>query len=243
VRERGHDALPTFAVGRDLSKAAWGAVFRQMLGRDLIRPDPERHGALRMTEAARPVLKGEVPVTLRRDSVERADPPAPRAQVADEDAGLLAALKALRRRLAEAQGVPAYVVFADRTLVEMAERRPASLDALAQVSGVGEKKLETYGPAFLQVITGAPPPPAHPARRALAGREAGSVYDRLAEAQLRLIRGADGTGKPLSLSPAQLRRIAEMRPATLSDLDRAGDLGPAKVERFGAAFLAVLQAD
>ncbi|MFN3938244.1 MAG: RecQ family ATP-dependent DNA helicase, partial [Gemmobacter sp.] len=67
VRERGHDRLPTFAVGRDMPKATWAAVFRQMLGRDLVRPDPERHGALRMTEAARPVLRGEVPVHLRRD--------------------------------------------------------------------------------------------------------------------------------------------------------------------------------
>jgi ATP-dependent DNA helicase RecQ len=224
-----------------MSKSAWGAVFRQMLGRDLIRPDPDRHGALRMTEAARPVLKGEVPVTLRRDSLDRADAPAARAQVADEDAGLLAALKALRRRLAEAQGVPAYVVFADRTLVEMAERRPATLDDMAQVSGVGIKKLETYGPAFLEVITGAPPPAAHPARRALAGRAAGPLYDRLAEVQMRLMRGEDGTGKPMSLSPAQLRRIAETRPSTLSDLDRAGDLGPARVERFGAAFIEVLR--
>jgi ATP-dependent DNA helicase RecQ len=243
VREKGHDALPTFAVGREMTKSAWSAVFRQMLGRDLIRPDPDRHGALRMTEAARPVLKGEVAVTLRRDSVERAEGPAPRAQVADEDAGLLSALKALRRRLAEAQGVPAYVVFPDRTLAEMAERRPATLDEMAQVSGVGVKKLETYGAAFLEVVTGAPPPPAHPARRALAGRTAGSLYDRLAEAQMRLMRGADGTGKPMSLSPGQLRRIAEARPTTLSDLDRAGDLGPARVERFGAAFLALLKAD
>ncbi|MBS3979569.1 MAG: RecQ family ATP-dependent DNA helicase, partial [Rhodobacteraceae bacterium] len=69
VRERGHDQLPTFAVGKDLSKPAWGAVFRQMMGRDLVRPDPDRHGALRMTDAARPVLRGEATVTLRRDTV------------------------------------------------------------------------------------------------------------------------------------------------------------------------------
>jgi ATP-dependent DNA helicase RecQ len=69
VQERGHDQLPTFGVGRDLSKPAWGAVFRQMMGRDLVRPDTDRHGALRMTEAARPVLRGEATVTLRRDTV------------------------------------------------------------------------------------------------------------------------------------------------------------------------------
>ena len=83
VRERGHDQLPTFAVGKDLSKPAWGAVFRQMMGRDLVRPDPDRHGALRMTDAARPVLRGEATVTLRRDTVVSAGErePVVRAQV------------------------------------------------------------------------------------------------------------------------------------------------------------------
>ncbi len=74
IRERGHDQLPTFAVGRDLSKPAWGAVFRQMMGRDLVRPDPDRHGALRMTDAARPILRGEENITLRRDTIEREGP-------------------------------------------------------------------------------------------------------------------------------------------------------------------------
>ncbi|GHC57028.1 DNA helicase RecQ [Neogemmobacter tilapiae] len=238
VKERGHDGLPTFGVGRELSKPAWGAVFRQMMGRDLIRPDGERHGALRMTEAARPVLRGEQPVTLRRDSIARATPgPVVKTQVSDEDAPLLSALKAKRRALAEQQGVPAYVVFPDRTLIEMAERRPANLDQMAGITGVGAKKLESYGADFLGVITGEMAAKAHPARMKLAGREAGSLYDRLAELQLRLLRGADGIGKPMSLSPAQLRRIAEARPTSLSDLDRIADLGAAKIERFGAAIL------
>jgi ATP-dependent DNA helicase RecQ len=216
-----------------------------MMGRDLIRPDPERHGALRMTEAARPVLRGEAQVTLRRDSVERADVATPtvRAMVADEDAALLSALKAKRRALAEAQGVPAYVVFPDRTLIEMAERRPETLDAMAGITGVGAKKLESYGADFIAVIAGSAPVATHPARRKLAGRDAGGIYDRLAQTQLQLVRGQDGIGKPLSLSPAQLRRIAEVRPSTLSELDRVGDLGPVKLDRFGAAFLQVLAGD
>ena len=71
VLERGHNTLPTFAVGRDLSKPAWGAVFRQMMGRDLVRPDPERYGALRMTDAARPILRGEQSIELRLDTVRK----------------------------------------------------------------------------------------------------------------------------------------------------------------------------
>ncbi len=237
VREKGHDQLPTFGVGRELSKTGWGAVFRQMMGRDLLRPDPERFGGLRMTEAARPILRGEESVTLRKDTVQAATArPAVKALVSEEDAPLLSALKAKRRALAEAARVPAYVIFPDRTLAEMAERRPTTLDAMAQISGVGAKKLESYGSAFLAVITGASES-LHPARMRLAGQPAAALFDQLAEAQLRLMRGEDGIGKPLSLSQTSLRRIAEARPQTLTDLDRVGDLGEAKLERFGAAFL------
>ncbi|MFC3084618.1 DNA helicase RecQ [Tabrizicola soli] len=242
VRERGHDQLPTFAVGRDLSKPAWGAVFRQMMGRDLLRPDPDRHGALRMTEAARPVLRGEATVTLRRDTVAAAGEreAVVRAQVAEEDLGLLAQLKAKRRALAEAQNVPAYVVFPDKTLIEMAEKKPATLDQMAGITGVGARKLESYGAAFLEVITGAAEG-LHPARMRLAGRPEGAVFDRLAEVQLALVRGEDGTGKYLTCSPATLRAIAERRPSTLAELAGIGGIGEAKVERFGAAFLRVLR--
>ena len=162
--------------------------------------------------------------------------PPVKALVSDEDAPLLSALKAKRRALAEAARVPAYVIFPDRTLAEMAERRPTTLDAMAQISGVGAKKLESYGGAFLAVITGASES-LHPARMRLAGQPEAALFDQLAEAQLRLMRGEDGIGKPLSLSQTSLRRIAEARPQTLTDLDRVGDLGEAKLERFGAAFL------
>ena len=242
VRERGHDQLPTFAVGRDLSKPAWGAVFRQMMGQDLVRPDTERHGALRMTDAARPILRGEAAITLRRDTIASAVPVAAvKSQVSDEDAPLLSALKAKRRALAEAASVPAYVVFPDRTLIEMAERKPANLDQMAQITGVGAKKLESYGALFLAVITGAAAMPLHPQRMRLAGRDAGALFDLLEAEQLRLARGDDGIGKQLSCNSATLRKIAEARPSTLSDLDRAGALGPQKLERFGAAFLEILQ--
>ena len=242
VRERGHDQLPTFAVGRDLSKPAWGAIFRQMMGHDLVRPDPDRHGALRMTDAARPILRGEAQVTLRRDTVVAADEERAvvRAQVADEDLGLLALLKAKRRALAEAQNVPAYVVFPDKTLIEMAERKPVNLDQMAGITGVGAKKLESYGNAFLAVINGAAEG-MHPARMRLAGRPEGAVFDRLAEVQLQLSRGEDGTGKYLGCTHSTLRQIVERRPSTLGELQAIQGMGELKVERFGEAFLAVLR--
>ena len=235
IRERGHDRLPTYGVGKGWSKPQWQAIIRQMMGRDLCRPDPARHGALHITGDAHPILRGEVQVTLREDSIKRAKPAfAPKMQVTEEDAPLFSALKAKRRALAEAARVPAYVIFPDRTLQEMAERRPQTLDDMARINGVGAKKLDSYGDAFLSVIAG-DTAPMHPARRALAGRDSGALFDRLAETQMRLARGEDGTGKPLSCSTSQLKRIAETRPANRDALSRI--LDETRLERFATAFL------
>ena len=241
IRQWGHDRLPTFGVGRDLSKNIWQAVFRQMMGRDLVRPDAARHGALRMTDTARPILRGEAGITLRRDTLPGPQSrPLAKAIVQAEDEPLLAALKARRRALAEAARVPAYVIFADRTLIEMAERRPQTMDAMARITGVGAKKLESYGAQFLAVITGVLPPPQHPQRRKLAGREAAPLFDQLQQAHTDLIRGADGREKPLSLTTAQLARLAERPPTDLAEIERV--LGAPKTERFGPTFLAIINA-
>ncbi|SEK71297.1 ATP-dependent DNA helicase RecQ [Roseovarius azorensis] len=239
LRARGHDSLPTFGVGRDIDRRGWQGIFRQIMGRDLIRPDPERHGALVMTEAARPILRGEEDITLRRDTVASAPRPAVRALVSDEDAPLLSALKARRRALAEAAGVPAYIVFNDRTLIEMAETRPATLDQMARIGGVGATKLERYGAAFLEVINGAAEP-VHPARRKLAGRAAGDLYDQLVQVQAELVHGPDGIDRPLSCSASLLAKVASQRPHTAQDMTRL--LGEKYAERFGPAFLDVLRA-
>jgi ATP-dependent DNA helicase RecQ len=245
VLRRGHDRLPTFGVGQEFSKGAWQSIFRQLLGLDLIRPDPARHGALRLTEAARPVLRGDRRLELRADSVRRAaarGERAPAALVAAEDEGLLATLRAKRRALADAAGVPAYVIFPDRTLAEMATRRPASLDAMRGIIGVGAVKLERFGPEFLAVITGEVPEPVHPARLRLAGDAAGALHDRLHAAQVALARGADGLGKYLSCNHTTLARIASERPASLTELEGIQGMGRQKTERFGPAFLDILQA-
>ena len=239
VRERGHDALPTFGVGKDYSRPQWQAIFRQMMGHDLIRPDPERHGALRMTDTARPILRDEASITLRSDSVAKPDRrPAVKTLVSDEDAPLLSALKAKRRALAEAARVPAYVIFTDKTLIEMAETRPATMDAMARIGGVGAKKLESYGATFLEVITGAVEQ-MHPARRKIAGRTEASLYDRLLAAQADLARGTDGVDKPLSCSAALLAKVAQLRPRDAREMERL--LGDKRAERFGPAFLDVLR--
>jgi len=240
VRARGHSDLPTFGVGKEYSRNEWQAVFRQMMGRDLVRPDPERHGALRMTDAALPILRDEAKIQLRRDSIKAAGArrPAVKALVSDEDAPLLSALKAKRRALAEAAKVPAYIIFTDRTLIEMAEKRPMKLDDMARIGGVGAKKLDSYGDAFLEVIAGEAAQ-IHPSRRKLAGRTAGSLFDKLLEAQAELARGAQGVDKPLSCSAGLLAKVAQLRSADRAALDRL--LGERRAARFGDAFLDVLR--
>ncbi|MCW9042562.1 MAG: DNA helicase RecQ [Pseudopelagicola sp.] len=235
IRERGHDSLPTFGVGTEYDKRQWQAIFRQMMGHDLLRPDPERHGGLRMTDAALPILKGEASIELRRDTIRKAPSrPAAKALVNEENAPLLSALKAKRRALAEAAKVPAYIIFNDRTLIEMAEKRPQSLDDMAGIGGVGAKKLASYGDAFLEVIVGEAAS-LHPSRRKLAGREAGSLYDRLLEVQANLARGPDGIDKPMSCSASLLAKVANTRPKDADGMTRL--LGDKRAQRFGAAFL------
>ena len=231
IDERGHDSLPTYGVGKEYNKAQWKAVFRQMMGHDLIRPDPARHGALRMTDAALPILRDETTISLRRDTIKSATRrPAVKAMVSDEDAPLLSALKAKRRGLAEAAKVPAYIIFNDKTLIEMAEKRPVDLDAMAGISGIGAKKLEVINGEAAQM---------HPTRRKLAGRDAGSIYDRLLEVQAELARGVGGIDKPLSCSVSMLAKVAQMRSSDNDAMARL--LGERRAERFAGAFLDVLR--
>ncbi len=239
IRERRHDQLPTYGCGTEYDKRQWQAVFRQMMGHDLVRPDPARHGALRMTEPARQILRGEASIDLRHDTIRKATRrPAVKTLVSDEDAPLLSALKAKRRSLAEAARVPAYVIFNDRTLIEMAETRPGNLDDMARISGVGAKKLERYGSQFLEVVSSSVED-VHPARRKLAGRAAGSIYDQLLEVQADLARGEEGIDKPLSCSASQLAKVAQLRPEDSDGIERV--LGERRAERFGSAFLDVLR--
>jgi len=239
VRERGHDVLPTYGVGQEYDKRQWQAVFRQMMGHDLVRPNPERHGALMMTEKARPILRDEETVKLRRDTIRTTSRrPAAKTLVSEENAPLMSALKAKRRALAEAAKVPAYIIFPDRTLAEMADARPSSLDDMARVSGVGAKKLANYGDAFLEVINGEAEQ-MHPSRRKIAGGKDADLYDQLLEAQSNLLRGPDGIDKPMSCSAGMLAKVASAKPRDAQAMERL--LGDRRAERFGDAFLEILR--
>ena len=238
VSIHGHESLPTFGVGKDLSRVKWQAIFRQMMGYDLIRPDPSRHGALRIMESALAILSDKKSITLRMDTIEAAKASQKiKMLVSEEDAPLLSALKAKRRELAETAGVPAYIIFNDKTLVEMAHKRPVNLDAMAQINGVGAKKLENFGNLFLEVINGEVER-LHPTRRRLAGDKEGILYDLLFEAQKKLIRGERGLDKPLSCSASLLAKITQRNPRSINEISHI--LGEKRTERFGTAFLDIL---
>ena len=237
VRSHGHQSLPTFGVGKDLSRVKWQAVFRQMMGHDLVRPDPNRHGALKIMESALAILGDKKSITLRMDTIKSAKPsPKINMLVSEEDAPLLSGLKAKRRELAETAGVPAYIIFNDKTLVEMAQKRPINLDAMAQINGVGAKKLENFGNTFLEVINGEAER-LHPSRRKLAGNKEGVLFDLLLEAQNKLTRGEKGLDKPLSCSTSLLVKVAQRRPSSIKEISHI--LGERRAERFGAAFLEI----
>ena len=163
VQKFNHEKLPTFGVGKDRKAAEWRSIFRQLSAVGLIAQDLLEHGRWWVTDDGWRVLKGEQKIELRKDLTSgaagkgsRRDRRAAAATiVGDGDTVLLDALKALRTKLARAQNVPAYVVFSDRTLAELATHRPASERAMREIHGVGDAKLERYGAAFLEVIQGA----------------------------------------------------------------------------------------
>jgi ATP-dependent DNA helicase RecQ len=161
IRRFGHNRLPTFGVGADLSVKDWQSVFRQLVALGAVEVDHNAYGALRIAEPGRFILRGERRVDLRREKKSITTGMLKRelkgkAGVAIElDAAstrLFEALRAERLRLAKVQGVPPYVVFHDTTLIELAHRRPTSLDEMIGITGMGVRKLETYGTAFLAVL-------------------------------------------------------------------------------------------
>jgi ATP-dependent DNA helicase RecQ len=156
----GHDRLPTFGVGTEYGRQEWRSIFRQLHGSGIIALDITGHGTWSVTETGRRVLKGAARVTLRKDTLKPATRKSTRtaansAALAGGEQGDAALFEALRRRrseLAKEQRVAAYVVFADKTLIDMARRKPATVAEMSAVHGVGAAKLRQYGEVFLDVI-------------------------------------------------------------------------------------------
>ncbi|MFT4517704.1 MAG: ATP-dependent DNA helicase RecQ [Halioglobus sp.] len=153
IRQFGHIALPTFGVGKDLDNKQWRSVFRQLVAMGHLSVDLERFGGLRLEEKCRPLLRGEESIQLRRDAKASSTRAQTKKQLpSDIDMGLWEALRDCRRVLAEEQGVPPYVIFHDRSLQEMCVATPRNTMQFGRITGVGERKLEKYGDAFLRVI-------------------------------------------------------------------------------------------
>jgi ATP-dependent DNA helicase RecQ len=163
IKQWHHETLSTFGIGSELSEPAWRSVFRQLVAQGLFAVDHGGHGALILTDAARPVLKGAQPVILRRQAEKvrggsssssakkerRADPA---AELSAEAQARWQALRVWRAQTAKEHSVPAYVIFHDSTLARIAETDPDSRDALAELPGIGMAKLDRYGQALLDVL-------------------------------------------------------------------------------------------
>jgi ATP-dependent DNA helicase RecQ len=158
VLSNGHHTQPVFGKGDELDAKGWQSVIRQLTALGFIHVDTQGFGALQLTDAARPVFKHEVQVTLRKDQPKRAAETkralrrAAALELPEPAATLFEALRAERSRLAKAQGVPPYVIFHDSTLRAMALMRPGSIADMGSLAGIGEAKLNRYGKTFLEVI-------------------------------------------------------------------------------------------
>jgi ATP-dependent DNA helicase RecQ len=169
IKQLGHDTLSVFGIGSELNDKQWRAATRQLVALGHLQPDSEAYGALKLTESARGVLKGETQVMLREPSAalsgrrtaravsdRRADASSFRSRGSDdEQSDLLRVLRAWRSDIARQRGVPAYVVLHDATLEGIATSRPATLSQLQGIHGIGEKKLERYGDALLTLVNSA----------------------------------------------------------------------------------------
>jgi ATP-dependent DNA helicase RecQ len=157
VRQFGHTELSTYGIGKDLDARTWCSVFRQLVASSLLEVDSSAYGGLRLTDGSRDVLKGQRKVMMRRETPKAArerDRSGQRTglSVLPQDLALFNALRGLRAELAREQNVPAFVIFHDSTLRNIAEQRPTSVDALGRVGGIGGTKLARYGDRLVEIV-------------------------------------------------------------------------------------------
>ncbi len=161
IRSQSHDRLPAYGAGKDEDKETWRSILRQLAAAEFLRLDITGHGGLSLTAAGRRLMEGDGDFRFRRDTARsrgskataRARKAMAEAELSAADEPLLAALKELRLTFAKERGVPAYVIFGDRSLIEMARDKPADCIAFARVFGVGEAKVRDFAEPFLQAIS------------------------------------------------------------------------------------------
>lgn len=153
-----HEGLSTFGIGKDIPEARRRSILRQLTVRGFVTVDADRFGALRLDTSARALLRGEEQLILREDpqshgkKAAKSKASAVERDLPVEDQKLWHALRATRKRIAEEEKVPPYVIFHDSTLLGMIAQRPRTAGEMLEVSGIGQKRLERYGPALLDVI-------------------------------------------------------------------------------------------
>ena len=155
IREYGHDKLTVYGIGKEQSNEHWTSVLRQLIHLGMIMQNIAMHSALQLTEAARPVLRGEIPLQLavpRIQTLKIKSSSSQKTYGGNYDRKLFAKLRKLRKTLADENNVPPYVVFNDTTLLEMAEQLPVSPSELLDITGVGQRKLEKFGRPFMAMI-------------------------------------------------------------------------------------------
>jgi len=155
IREYGHEKLPIYGMGRDQTHEHWTSVLRQLIHLGLLSQNIEKHSALQLTEAARPILRSEVPLQLavpRIQSLKVRASNTVKSYGGNYDRKLFAKLRKLRKSIADEGNIPPYVVFNDATLLEMAEQMPITASELLSVNGVGQRKLERFGVPFMSMI-------------------------------------------------------------------------------------------
>ena len=159
IQQFGHDKISTFGIGQEHNSRTWRAILRQLIALRLVEVDLAGHGGLSIARAGRDFLRDKPTLMLRQPGLQRernrtiaSGSSAAQSQLSEHDQGLFQALRQKRMELARAQNVPPYVIFHDKTLLELAAAKPSSRAEMGQVPGIGEAKLDRYGPAFLLVI-------------------------------------------------------------------------------------------
>lgn len=158
IRQHGHESLSVYGIGAELQQQQWRSILRQLVVLGLLTVDTAGYGALKLSDESRPLLRGKVELPLRRDLLVTRKPAKAKKKitaVAAEDNDLWEALRDCRRRLADENNVPPYVIFHDAALLEMAASKPQNESDFLAVSGVGQAKLKRYGPDFMEVVRAA----------------------------------------------------------------------------------------
>lgn len=231
IQQFGHDTLSVYGIGKEYDAKQWRSIFRQLISRNLLSVDFEGHGSLRLTDQCRKVLRGEEMLLLRKESKSAKSSRKGRKSFNTEKAAnhvLWEALRECRKTLAEETGVPPFVIFHDATLVEMVEKQPANREQLARISGVGEKKIEKYGTAFLAVI------------KQHANNETQGSSDTIHESLLLLRSGMDAAAiaKQRGLKPTTIySHLAHCIEQGELNLDEVVDLKQAEITLIHEALL------